>query len=123
MTTSIRPDTPAIPEPVFAAPWEARAFAMVVALHERGLFPWRAFHEALAAEVARRDARAEPASGSDSAYYAQWVAAAEAVLAGLGVVEAGAIERGKARILAELDAGDHDHVAATAPVAIAPARP
>jgi hypothetical protein len=26
--------------PVFSAPWEAQAFAMVLALHERGLFTW-----------------------------------------------------------------------------------
>ena len=26
--------------PVFREPWEAQAFAMVVALHERGLFGW-----------------------------------------------------------------------------------
>jgi hypothetical protein len=26
--------------PVFNAPWEARAFALVLALHERGLFTW-----------------------------------------------------------------------------------
>ena len=26
--------------PVFREPWEAQAFAMVVALHERGVFTW-----------------------------------------------------------------------------------
>ncbi len=28
--------------PVFATPWEAQAFAMTLALYERGLFTWRA---------------------------------------------------------------------------------
>ena len=123
MTISIRSEAPAFPEPVFAAPWEARAFAMVVALHERNLFPWRAFHEALVAEVARGAARAEPDSGSASVYYIQWMAAAETVLSRLGVVDETAIARRKDAILAALDAGDHDHAAATRPVAIAPARP
>ena len=26
--------------PVFREPWEAQAFAMALALHERGLFTW-----------------------------------------------------------------------------------
>jgi hypothetical protein len=32
--------------PVFKAPWEARAFAMVIRLHERGLFTWTEWAEA-----------------------------------------------------------------------------
>ena len=35
---------PSIPRdangPVFRAPWEAHAFAMALALHEKGLFAW-----------------------------------------------------------------------------------
>jgi hypothetical protein len=27
--------------PVFREPWQAHAFAMVLTLHERGLFTWR----------------------------------------------------------------------------------
>lgn len=26
--------------PAFAEPWQARAFAMVVSLHDRGLYTW-----------------------------------------------------------------------------------
>ncbi|MBM3584648.1 MAG: nitrile hydratase accessory protein [Alphaproteobacteria bacterium] len=123
MTTSIRPDDPAFPEPVFAAPWEAKAFAMIIALHQRGLFPWRAFHEALAAEVARCDLPPQPESGSASVYYVQWMVAAEAVLSRLGIVDDAVIAGRAVMIRAELDAGDHDYEAATGPVAIAPARP
>ena len=123
MTISIRPDDPAFLEPVFAAPWEAKAFAMVVALHQRGLFPWRAFHEALADEVARDARRPQPESGSTSIYYVQWMAAAEVVLSRLGIVDDAVIERRAAAIRVELDAGDHDHAASTDPIAIAPARP
>jgi nitrile hydratase accessory protein len=38
---------------VFDAPWQAEAFAMVVALHQRGLFAWPEWAEMLSAEVKR----------------------------------------------------------------------
>ena len=34
--------------PVFREPWEAQAFAMTLALHERGLFKWPEWAAALA---------------------------------------------------------------------------
>lgn len=63
-------------EPVFAEPWQAQAFALVVALHERGLFDWTEWAEALSKQVAKPDAAAD---GSD--YYQHWLAALEALLA------------------------------------------
>ena len=46
---------PALPRdetgPVFNAPWEAQAFAMAVELHRRGVFAWREWADALAAEI------------------------------------------------------------------------
>ena len=38
---------PGVEEPVFSEPWQAEAFALVVALHERGLFSWAEWAEAL----------------------------------------------------------------------------
>jgi len=38
--------------PVFAAPWEAQAFAMTLALHEQGAFSWKEWTETLAAVIA-----------------------------------------------------------------------
>jgi nitrile hydratase accessory protein len=38
------------PDPVFNAPWEARVFAMVVTLQERGVFTWPQWTAALAAQ-------------------------------------------------------------------------
>jgi nitrile hydratase accessory protein len=55
-------------EPIFAAPWEAEAFAMAVKLHERGVFTWSEWAEALGAEI-----KAHP----DRAYYESWLAALE----------------------------------------------
>jgi Nitrile hydratase beta subunit len=40
-------------EPVFREPCEAQAFAMTVLLHERGLFTWAEWGQALGAEIAR----------------------------------------------------------------------
>jgi hypothetical protein len=37
--------------PVFAAPWEASAFAMVLALHRTGHFEWREWVELLSQEI------------------------------------------------------------------------
>jgi len=81
----LSPPDPA-PEAPFDAPWQAQAFAMVVALHRRGLFTWAEWTEALGAELACATARAD---GAD--YYTRWVAALERVLQARGVAEAGEI--------------------------------
>ena len=71
--------------PVFAEPWQAEAFAMTVALHERGLFSWGEWAEFLSVEVKRPGVAAD---GSD--YYQCWLRALEKLLAekGLASVEA-----------------------------------
>ena len=68
---------PALPRdeegPVFAAPWEAQAFAMAVELNARGAFTWKEWSEALGREIA-----AGTAGGDDgSRYYEHWLAALE----------------------------------------------
>jgi nitrile hydratase accessory protein len=64
--------------PVFNDPWEARAFAMVLALHERGLFTWPQW----AAELSRQIALAQAAGDSDlgDTYYRHWVPALESLV-------------------------------------------
>jgi nitrile hydratase accessory protein len=74
--------------PVFAEPWQAEAFAMVVALHERGLFSWTEWAEALSAEVKKPGTAAD---GSD--YYACWLRAFEALLADKGVAPTVDVDR------------------------------
>jgi nitrile hydratase accessory protein len=56
--------------PVFAEPWQAQAFAMTVALHERGLFSWTEWAAALGEELT---------AGDD--YYIAWLRALEKLLA------------------------------------------
>jgi nitrile hydratase accessory protein len=65
-------------DPVFAAAWEAQAFALVVSLHDRGLFSWSEWADALGAET-RRTGRA--------ADYAAWLATIEALLAVRGIAD------------------------------------
>ena len=74
--------------PLFAAPWQAEAFALVVALHERGVFSWGEWAQALSAEVKRPDAASD---GSD--YYARWLAALEALLAAKGIAAPADVDR------------------------------
>lgn len=71
--------------PIFREPWEAQAFAMVVALHEAKLFAWSEWTAALSRQI--EAARSESAE-SDDAYYRYWLAALESL-----VVEKGAVSR------------------------------
>jgi nitrile hydratase accessory protein len=73
-------------ELVFDEPWQGRAFAMAIALHEAGLFAWEEFRRELIARIAE----AEAAGAFD--YYEAWLAAFERVLAAKGVVGAEEIE-------------------------------
>ena len=43
--------------PVFREPWQAQAFSMAVALHERGVFTWPEWAATLADEIKRAQAR------------------------------------------------------------------
>ncbi|WP_216366778.1 nitrile hydratase accessory protein [Halovulum dunhuangense] len=69
-----RPDTPA-----FDAPWQAQAFALAVALEERGLFSWAEWTAGLSVRLNGPDAASD---GSD--YYDHWLANLEALLAERG---------------------------------------
>ena len=71
---------PGLDEPVFSEPWQAEAFAMVVALADRGVFTWAEWADALSAEVHRPDAAPD---GHD--YYHHWMRALETLLASKGV--------------------------------------
>ena len=69
-------------EPVFAEPWQASAFAMTVALNERGAFSWTEWAETLGAELK---------SGDD--YYECWLRALEKLLIRKGAASADEISK------------------------------
>jgi nitrile hydratase accessory protein len=71
--------------PVFGAPWEARAFAMALALHEGGLFSWPEWAATLADEIKRAQASGDPDTGET--YYRHWLRALERLAAAKGAAE------------------------------------
>jgi len=64
-------------EPVFPTPWAARAFALTVALNERGFFAWPEWSETLGAKLAEEASN----DSGDEAYWSAWLAALEVMLA------------------------------------------
>jgi nitrile hydratase accessory protein len=73
--------------PVFRAPWEAQAFAMALALHERGAFTWPEWAAALAAAITRAQAAGDPDLGAT--YYRHWLDALESLVIAKGLADAG----------------------------------
>lgn len=71
-------------EKVFTAPWEARIFAIVMALNAKGLFTWSSFADALSKAVQHKLERP---------YYESWLAAAHDVLVRCNALEHDAIEK------------------------------
>jgi nitrile hydratase accessory protein len=59
--------------PVFSAPWEAEAFALAIALHERKIFSWPDFADELSKNIA-----ADPSGNVP--YYEHWLTAVETLV-------------------------------------------
>ncbi|MET0444812.1 MAG: nitrile hydratase accessory protein [Pseudorhodoplanes sp.] len=113
-TTAI-PDIPQDDDgPVFRAPWEAQAFAMAVALHERGVFTWTEWAAALAAQIKRAQADGDADTGET--YYRHWLATLEGLIADKGVTTAATLHRYR-------DAWDHaaDRTPHGQPIELTPA--
>ena len=77
--------------PVFREPWEAQAFSMAVALHERGVFTWPEWAAALADEIKRAQAAGDPDTGNT--YYRHWLAALECLVADKGITTRDSLTR------------------------------
>ena len=77
--------------PVFREPWEAEAFAMTLALHERGVFTWPEWAAALAAEIKRARAAGDPDTGET--YYSHWLNTLEKLVAEKGVTTQDTLQR------------------------------
>jgi len=90
-------------ELLFSEPWEARAFALAVALNQSGRYPWRDFSAELAAQIAAAEAQ-----GQASGYYERWLASLEEVLQSKGIIDTQELLDRMAQIAAADDHG-HDH--------------
>ncbi len=64
--------------PVFREPWEAQAFALVVALHQAGHFTWPEWVATISAEIRQAQADGDPDLGQT--YYRHWLAALEKIM-------------------------------------------
>ena len=98
MSGSSRAAVHAVPElpgdadgPVYREPWEAQAFAITVTLHERGLFSWPEWTQALAAQIERARAAGDEDTGDGSSRHG--LAALERLLADRGVLDPGMLDR------------------------------
>ena len=100
--------------PVFREPWEAQAFAMALALHERGLFSWPEWAAALADQIKRAQAAGDPDTGET--YYRHWLATLEHLVAAKGVATTATLHRYR-------DAWDHaaDRTPHGMPIELTPA--
>jgi nitrile hydratase accessory protein len=77
--------------PVFREPWEAQAFAMTLALYERGLFTWPEWAATLADEIKKAQAGGDPDTGET--YYQHWLNALERMVAHKGVTDPATLKR------------------------------
>ena len=77
--------------PVFREPWEAQAFAMALALHERGVFTWSEWATALGTEIKRAQAAGDPDTGET--YYRHWLSTLEKLVAEKGLTTQDTLER------------------------------
>jgi nitrile hydratase accessory protein len=100
--------------PVFREPWEAQAFAMALALHERGLFSWSEWAAALAAEIKRAQGAGDTDTGET--YYTHWLNTLERLVAEKGVTTPDNLHRYR-------DAWDHaaDRTPHGQPIVLIPA--
>jgi nitrile hydratase accessory protein len=82
-------DLPGLPRdaqgPVFAAPWQAHAFAMVLALHERGAFAWTEWADALSQSIRAAQQRGDADAGDT--YYMHWLDALESIVIAKGLAD------------------------------------
>ena len=75
--------------PVFAEPWQARAFAFTVALHEKGAFAWQEWADALSRTIKAAQAAGDPDLGDT--YWEHWLVTLERLIAEKGVTTADAL--------------------------------
>jgi nitrile hydratase accessory protein len=91
-------------EPVFQAPWEAQAFALVHQLAADGYCQWSEWTEYLISELATE----EEAISEGKTYYEHWLNACEKLLAAKGLLTQESIQHRIAALLSEREA-EHEH--------------
>lgn len=104
--------------PVFQAPWEAQAFALVLALYERGMFSWNEWATVLHRTIYNAGDRSDADTGKN--YYQHWLTALETLVLSRQFTSNAELESRKAQWLSaylhtphgqpvELFADTHEH--------------
>jgi nitrile hydratase accessory protein len=75
--------------PVFREPWEAQAFALAVALHQRGLFGWDEWAATLGEEIKAAQRAGDPDTGVT--YYCHWLKTLERIVATRDIADRSAL--------------------------------
>ncbi|MCP5271121.1 MAG: nitrile hydratase accessory protein [Burkholderiaceae bacterium] len=76
--------------PIFGEPWQAQAFALVLALHERGAFSWPEWAAALTAAIRDAQAQGDPDDGRH--YWQHWLNALESLVLARGLGDAAQLQ-------------------------------
>ena len=101
MTGALPPEHPGFADddagPVFKEPWEAKAFALTLRLHERGLFTWPEWADALSREISGAQARGDADLGDT--YYRHWLQALEGLVALKGAASADELARAQSAFI------------------------
>jgi nitrile hydratase accessory protein len=71
--------------PVFSEPWQAQAFAMALALQQRGLFTWGEWAAMIGEEMTRANSAGDPDDGTT--YYRHWLATLERMSIAKGLTD------------------------------------
>jgi nitrile hydratase len=82
----------------FDAPWEVRALAVAVELHDQGRFPWDDFQAGLIASI-RHWEETDASGRTEWSYYRHWTEALEGLLESRGLVDPEEVERRTQEIL------------------------
>lgn len=90
--------------PVFAAPWQARAFALAVALSRAGCFTWSEWTRAFGAAI-----RAAGADAGPDRYYELWLATVEELVAKHGLAAPAELAAVRAALAAAPPGGHPPH--------------
>jgi nitrile hydratase accessory protein len=104
--------------PVFAEPWQAQAFAMALALQQKGVFTWGEWATMIGEEIRKAQAAGDPDTGVT--YYQHWLATLERMVIAKGLTDPyklvrhyeaweHAAERTPHGTPIELQAGDFEH--------------
>lgn len=107
-------------ELVFSEPWEVRAFALAVAGHTSGQYPWKDFQQALVSSIKTWENSVEDLAHPSWSYFEHWVSALEEVLEHGGLVDARDVQARTEGVLGT-PANRNHHDPHYDPVAIDPA--